>query len=228
MSRTTTHKKQSTNRNVSVDRERLSNATIIGLFVINGNSVQIKLPSKKSINTLAHLTIAKADINGVNVNTLVQKQYVFDQHLDKNGRRDWEVAIFNALSRTLSGSQYKLTKKSNTTKTIKLRIFKEIGGMNKDGVALFGKRITEAILARNNTGKWSQHSYVDIKAFDEEFCNIYKDVLSDTANVNSSVRASAPLCSSVEESEKFNGTKTWSAFTVADFGSYKAEYAPWF
>ncbi|EDR21555.1 hypothetical protein EDI_220050 [Entamoeba dispar SAW760] len=180
---TTSTKLQSINRNLSVDRERLSNACVIGLYVVLGNSVTVKLPSKKSKNTLAHLSIANAFINGKDVNELVQEQYAFPSVLDKNKRRDKEVAIFNAISKEVARIHFKLAKRTAAIKTLKLKIYKEIGPFNKNGVTLFGNEVTSSLMKRNPCGRCSQRAYVELKGYDEEIVNIFHSICDKKENV---------------------------------------------
>ena len=184
MSKIMNKKIQSINRNLSVDRERVSNACIIGLYVALGHSVTVKLPSKRAKNTLAHLSISHTTIDGMDINDVVQQQYNFPAVLDKNKRRDKEVAIFNTISKEVVGSHYKLAKRTTAVKTLKLKIYKEIGFLNKNGVAAFGTRLTYNLMNRNPVGKCSQKAYVELQGYDDEVMQILRDVCDIKDNVN--------------------------------------------
>ncbi|EDR28184.1 hypothetical protein EDI_097070 [Entamoeba dispar SAW760] len=179
----TSSKLQSVYRNLSVDRERISNACIIGLLVVLGNSVTVKLPSKKSKNTLAHLSIASTRLNGKEINEIVQEQYNFPNTLDKNKRRDKEVAIFNAVSKSVTGPYFKLAKQTTSVKTLKLRIYKELGPFNKNGVILFGTQVTTNLMNRNPYGRCSQRAFIELKGYDKEIVNIFHSVCNMKENV---------------------------------------------
>ncbi|ELP85969.1 hypothetical protein EIN_136030 [Entamoeba invadens IP1] len=174
---------QSINRNMSVDRERLSNATIIGLYIVLGHSMIVKLPSKKSKNTLAHLSIASTCINGVEVSKTLLSTFPKNS-ADKNVRRDKEVSIFNMVSKIVAGDTFKLAKRTTAVKTLKLKIFKEVGPFTRDGLVIFGKRITESLLSRNLSGRCSQKSFVDIKGADSAIMKIFTEVVSVKTNVS--------------------------------------------
>ena len=184
MSRTMNKKIQSINRNLSVDRERVSNACLIGLYVCLGNAVTVKLPSKRAKNTLAHLSILSTQFEGKDINEVVQQQYQFPSILDKNKRRDKEVAIFNTISKAVIGNHYKLAKRTTAVKTLKLKIFKEIGFLNKNGVTAFGTKLTFNLMNRNPCGKCSQKAFVELNGFDEEIMQILKEVCEIKENIN--------------------------------------------
>ena len=184
MSQVINKKIQSINRNLSVDRERISNACIIGLYVALGNAVTVKLPSKKAKNTLAHLSIASTRVNGIEVNELVQQQFNFPNVLDKNKRRDKEVAIFNVISKEVIGSHFKLAKRTTAVKTLKLQIYKEIGFLNKNGVRAFGTKLTHYIMNRNPCGKCSQKAFVELNGYDSEVIRILREVCERKENMN--------------------------------------------
>ncbi|ELP95222.1 hypothetical protein EIN_430180 [Entamoeba invadens IP1] len=234
-------KLQSINRNLSVDRERLSNACVIGLYVCAGNAMTIKLPSKKSKNTLAHLSIHSSLINGVDVNEVVQAQYNFPSSLDKNKRRDKEVAIFNAISKEIAGQKFKLAKRTNAVKTLKLKIYKEIGPLNKNGVNEFGRKVTATILARKTHSRCSQRSFVEIPAYDTEIMNLFREVSNTQESCTetnlfgnelhveseSSDLRSESLRERIQKSPtEFN--QALSAFKPTTVGTYSQEYSQWF
>ncbi|ELP89062.1 hypothetical protein EIN_165120 [Entamoeba invadens IP1] len=234
-------KKHSIDRNTSVNRERLSNASIIGLYVLKGNSVEVKLPSKKSTNTLPHLIISRAEIDGVDVNERVKKRYGFDYPTTKNERRNWEVATYNEIADSVAGNYYKLTKRSNTVKTLKLKIFKEIGPLNKEGVDVFGRRVTDYIISQNKSRMWSQNNFVKLEGYDQTISSIFKEVCTNCLNVTYNSISPSVVFSSVEESEKsrvstsFGENESYSetqrvkcAFVYSQQGSYVVENANWF
>ena len=175
--------KQSSNRNISVDRERISNACIIGLYNLLGNSISVKLPSKRAKNTLAHLSINETQINNKNVTEIVQEMYNFPVTLDKNKRRDKEVAIFNTVSKEVIGNRFKLAKRTTAVKTLKLKIFKEIAIFNKNGVIQFGSKVTHSIMNRNPFGKCSQKAFIDLMPCDHEILQIFREVCSHKENI---------------------------------------------
>ena len=251
MSTLTNKKIQSINRNLSVDRERVSNACIIGLYVCLGHSVTVKLPSKRSKHTLAHLSISSTEINGEEINNVIQRQFHFPQILDKNKRRDKEVAIFNTLSKEVTGNYFKLAKRTTAVKTLKLKIYKEIGFLNKNGVNEFGVLVTQIVMKRNPCGKCSSKAFVMLKEFDEEIVNALKSVLEKKENVNefyfgeySNLYKRILKCE-VEESlsgkdvisdESWRSVREYSpihfgersAFTFVDSHLYSTECADWF
>ncbi|EKE40189.1 hypothetical protein ENUP19_0340G0037 [Entamoeba nuttalli] len=241
---TTSTKLQSINRNRSVDRERLSNACVIGLFVVLGNSVTVKLPSKKSKNTLAHLSIANAFINGKDINELVQEQYSFPSVLDKNKRRDKEVAIFNAVSKEVARFHFKLAKRTTAVKTLKLKIYKEIGPFNKNGVTLFGTKVTSSLMNRNPCGRCSQRAFVELKGYDEEIVNIFHSVCNNQENVIENYIADYPELFTTDlkpemefdkrSDEVVRNTPTFESscvrgvFRLSNENFYSTETADWF
>ena len=176
-------KQQAINRNLSVDRERISNACIIGLYVIQGNTITIKLPAKKSKNTLSHFTISKCEIRGEEMEKILMRENIDMKSTNKFEKRNKEVIIFNLLSKEVKGKHFKMAKRTNTTKTIKLNIFREISILNKNGVEEFGRKITESLVKRNMIGKCTQNNFIEIKGNDEEFVEILKEVCRNRNNM---------------------------------------------
>ena len=111
------NKIQSINRNKSVDRERVSNACIIGLYVLKGNTVKLKLPTKKAKNTLAHISVSNCKLHGKDIEEVLTEQHFFEQKFEqKNFGRNKEVYILNLLSKEVIGSNYVLAKRTNAIK----------------------------------------------------------------------------------------------------------------
>ena len=234
-------KQQSINRNLSVDRERISNACIIGLYNLLGHSVTVKLPSKTSKQTLSHLSIQTTKVNGMEVNEMIEKQYHFPMVMDKNKRRDKEVIIFNMISQIVAGNHYKLAKRTTTVKTIKLNIFREIAFLNKNGMRMFGMKVIENIMKRSPSGRCSQKSYVELKEYDPEIMEIMKEVIENKNNINEHLISEYSTMYKgifkLDQSDSSIGEVTGSihersvtrgVFTFSDSRWYRIEYADWF
>ena len=244
---------KTSNRNLSVDRERISNACLIGLYVVMGNHMMVKLPSKRAKNTLAHLAIANTKIRGEDVTEIVQRQYNFPLMMDKNRRRDKEVAIFNEVSKEVIGKHFKLAKRTTAVKTLKLKIFKEIAVLNKTGVVQFGTRVIHNLMNRNPVGKCSQRAFVELRGCDAEILQIFREVCAKKENIVENAFSDYPLLVKIamrEEEDSHNSFMQMSfnrsedvlrsphysainecvrgVFRNADSSVFQTSYASWF
>ena len=217
-------KLQSINRNLSVDRERISNACLIGLYVALGHSVTVKLPSKRAKNTLPHLSISSTEYDGMDINDYVQSQYHFTMVMDKNKRRDHEVAIFNAIATKVTGTHFKLAKRTVSVKTLKLKIFREIAFLSKNGMKVFGTKVIMSVMNRNLSGKCSQKAVVELEGCDEEIMMILREICEEKENVNEYfINEYSMMYKGIFRNEQSEISQSYQSYQYSQIGQTRSE-----
>ncbi|EKE37576.1 hypothetical protein ENUP19_0248G0106 [Entamoeba nuttalli] len=169
-------------KRMSMNRERISNAGIIGMYVLLGNEVIVKTPSKISYQTLPHLKIEDTVVYGQNVRQYLKNQYGFENITDS---RTKEIIVMNAVSSTfmelLGGKQ---TRKKGTSKNVKLMIFESIKPFNKIGFQHFAESVINIVSSIINDNKCKRQQTVHLQAYDERIIETFKVISSNQDNLD--------------------------------------------
>ncbi|ELP87044.1 hypothetical protein EIN_320430 [Entamoeba invadens IP1] len=159
----------------SINRERVSSASIIGLHVAFGNPILVKKPSKVSHKTLPHIKIEKTMLGGYDIMESVD-QTTFSL-LDKRSK---EATILNLISHSFATLvNGKSAKRKPSFKTEKLNIFESIEPFTSLGFCEFGKKVIDVIMKEDDPTHTKRHQFVQLDECDKRILQVLNEVVTD-------------------------------------------------
>ena len=161
----------------SINKERLSNAGVIGIHVLLGNPVTIKTSLKASNHTYSRLLVHHTTIKGKSLEEYLNESYqIPSEYFDKNK----EAIIYNSISSSFEGKLESIpVKKKEATKSVKSTIFQSIQPFTPEGFKSFCSKMIMWLESVSFDEQKHKKQLIEINPCDQRIVDMLHEVMKE-------------------------------------------------